>query len=61
MYDFLYSQVSGIPANQGSLYKPQIEQMFSICGNILALHMEETKLVIFMFYDFINGFIYLVI
>lgn len=38
--------VNGIPANQGSLYKPQIEQMFSICGNILALHMEESKIFI---------------
>lgn len=40
------AMVSGIPANQGSLYKPQIERIFSICGNVLALHMEETKIFI---------------
>ncbi|GAB1603284.1 ATP-dependent RNA helicase TDRD9-like [Argonauta hians] len=38
--------LTGLPPNQGSLYKSQIEQLFYPCGNILAIHMEETKIFI---------------
>ncbi|CAI9737997.1 ATP-dependent RNA helicase TDRD9-like [Octopus vulgaris] len=38
--------INGLPSNQGSLYKSQIEQLFYPCGNILAIHMEESKIFI---------------
>jgi hypothetical protein len=43
MMSVIYVQVKGLPANQGTLYKQVVEDLFRKCGANPKAYFEETR------------------